>query len=391
MSPNTLFFTGAPLSSSLDWRSDELLDAFSSSIARFAGLDKDGEPGPQLAPSQAYASWRSLRVGSQHLPTGHSQIHASDEYQGNAAFFAESDPSFSFDGTPDDRSFPRSEGSHSGCQSIEAVASQFYEHSFALHEGLPSSQIPIPAPNDNIIFSGSEDGNTTYSTTSFETSASDPTADSQSIVAAVARVSIPVTIQISNLESIPNVAYLQSIHPQTMTVNLIVGIISISLPRLIQTRRGVCVEIVEMLVGDETKSGFGINFWIPSSPAKTKKEGANSVKDALTGLRPQDIILLRNLALSSFRGKVYGQSLRRDMTKVDLLYRNRIDRTDVGGCYTAKDLKDIVEGVNRSPLAKAGRVRDWVIRFVGLGVGTVRRTEKGKVEIMKEMMPPDTQ
>lgn len=380
MSPHILFFTGAPLSTSLDWHPDHLLNAFSPTIIRFAQLD-DEEPGPQpQPPSQAYASWRSLRLADQRLSTGVSQNHAWwDEYKGNAAFFDEE-----ADGT----SYWQSGRSQSGCQPPQDVASQFYEHSFALHEDLTSSQIPVSAPNDAASGQLSVgDESTGYASTSFATSVSDLSTNSPAAATAVGREPVQVANQISSLDAIPHAAYLQSIHPQTMSVNLVVGIISVSPPRAIRTRHSSLVEIIEMLVGDETRAGFGINFWVPSS-------GTDSLKSALAGLRPRDIILLRNVALSSFRGNVYGQSLRRGLTKVHLLYRKRIDRTDVGGCYTTEDLGNIPE-TDRSheclQRAKTKRVKDWVIQFVGLALGGIRRTKKGNVEVVGEAMPPDTQ
>jgi hypothetical protein len=165
-----------------------------------------------------------------------------------------------------------------------------------------------------------------------------------------------------------------------MTVNLIVGMISVSEARSIKTRRGVDVELLEVIVGDEAKTGFGINFWLPSSQAA---EG--DLRSAVQGLRPQDVVLMRNVALSSFRGKVYGQSLRKGMTKVHLLYRSRIDRTDVAGCYSAAQLNS--EDPADRQLEKTRRVREWVLRFIG--GGAVQRN--GKRKALHETLPPDTQ
>jgi hypothetical protein len=182
---------------------------------------------------------------------------------------------------------------------------------------------------------------------------------------------------------VPNAVYLSSIYPQTMTVNLIVGIISIPEPRAIRTRQGAGVELIEVLVGDETKSGFGINFWLSSSPS-----AHGDTRSILSGLRTRDVVLMRNVALSSFRGEVYGQSLRKEMTKVHLLYRNRVDKNDVGGYYNTADLSG---GEPVLPqVEKTRKVREWVLKFVGIGAGP----QKGKgpaFEASKEVLPPDTQ
>lgn len=140
------------------------------------------------------------------------------------------------------------------------------------------------------------------------------------------------------------------------------------------------MELMEVLAGDETRSGFAVNFWLfPSSQS--------AMRAVLEGLRPQDIVLMRNVALSSFNGKVYGQSLRRDMTKVHLLYRNRADKDDTGGCYGGSELD---RGGNPQ-LEKTRKVKEWVLRFVGGSKGRGLGTKKGRIEQVREVLPPDTQ
>lgn len=162
-----------------------------------------------------------------------------------------------------------------------------------------------------------------------------------------------------------------------MTVNLIVGIIAIPEPRTIKTKRGANVKLIEALVGDETKSGFGINFWI--GPSQTA-----DFKESIGSLRPQDVVLIRNVALDSFRGKVYGQNSRKGFTTVHLLYRSRVDRNDVSGYYTRSDFTAV--NTANPQLAKTRSVREWVLRFLG---GRGRR--KRGAETQDSLLPPDTQ
>jgi hypothetical protein len=75
------------------------------------------------------------------------------------------------------------------------------------------------------------------------------------------------------------------------------------------------------------------------------------------------------------------------MTKVHLLYRNRVDKSDIGGCYNAADLamEDPAPQVE-----KTRKVREWVLKFVSVG----SRPQKGNgraFEAFKEVLPPDTQ
>jgi hypothetical protein len=364
MAPGVLIFTGAPLSAALSWEESDLLDTFCEPVARFAGIDRNEGSGsfvPATADTTASLdnpSWRYIPLDRQHLTTGLSQLHGcGKEYEG-AAFFTASDID-SFVEELSQQPFGASQAS--SVESVEQVCSQFYEQSYAIHEDIPSSQ--IAATEQSTSFYTNESSSYGTSADSFRGKP------------------IPVAGHLTNLKDIPNANYLNSIHPQTMTANLIIGVISIPAPRAIKTRRGADVELIEVLAGDETKSGFGINFWLSSSQSV---EG--DMRSVLSGLRPQDVVLMRNVALSSFRGKVYGQSLRKEMTKVHLLYRNRIDKSDIGGCYIAADL---MEENSHPEVEKTRRVREWVLRFVGNG--PVSKKGNGRAQEIKEVLPPDTQ
>jgi len=162
-----------------------------------------------------------------------------------------------------------------------------------------------------------------------------------------------------------------------MTVNLIVGILSISPPRTVVTGtkygRSRETELVEMVVGDDTKTGFSISMWLPremrvnwKDGAKATPEGSRSLlRRSLRAMRPRDVVLLQNVALSSFRGKVHGQSLKGDVTKVDLLFRKKVDDDDLGGIYNVSNLRT---ATGKDPqILKVKKVRDWMMEFVGDG------------------------
>jgi hypothetical protein len=297
-----------------------------------------------------------------HLFTGGPQSQGWPKDVPGASFFTASE----IDSFMEELSQPPEGESHrSSTESVEQVLSQFYEESYAKHKDIPSSQIAAVSDTEASFTSGG---------TSFESASF----DSQLRPAG----QVPVAGHLTNVKDILNAKYLSSIQPQTMTVNLIVGIISIPQPRPIRTRRGADVELIEILVGDETKSGFGVNFWLSSSQSTT-----GDMRTVLGGLRPQDVVLMRNVALSSFRNKVYGQSLRKEMTKVHLLYRNRVDKSDIRGSYTASDLVQGSQQVHPQ-VEKTIKVREWVMKFVGVGTGQ----KKGKAfESVKEVLPPDTQ
>ncbi len=378
-----ILFTGAPLPQDLTSKMDDLITTFSDRIARFAGLATQHALPPPASAVQAHAPWHSLPLTGEHLPTGFSQLRAwTEEYTGNAAWFAAEDSTFLTAEGKSETQYSPSQQSGSG---FNGATSQFYERSLALHDDLPTSQVAPIASFQSQSQQGDEStgyGTSTYLSTQDES------------VASITEVKVaPQVGQITSLNRLPNAGYLTAIEPQTMSVNIICGIISISSPRSIKTRHGGTVDIVETLMGDETKSGFGINFWL-SAPKGSAK---SALREALRDLRPQDIIMIRNMALSSFKGQVYGQSLRKEMTKVDLMFRKRIDRLDRKGCYNVDELINAGD-VDNTQLAKTRRVREWVLRFVGARSSVTahpHRKVKGKMRTTVVAglgeMPPDTQ
>lgn len=375
------FLTGAPLPSSLKWTeadlSANLLPCFLESNA-CDGFNKSIADG--VAPS-----WRSLPFDQPHLPTGLTQASRADElFEPNR--FNACETSFltttylSFD-SADDKTYhiPHSPSS----PNEEEVLTQYYEHSFAVHDEVPSSQIVgAESTVEGSFLTESDDFATSFADSDLE-------ADQQA-----ARFNLASGI-LSDLKELPNATFLRSISPQTMTVNLVVGIISISQPRIIKTRKGGrLVELVEMLVGDETRAGFGINVWLPHLQESDNMNREGDLRSSILRLRLQDIVLAKNVALSSFRGKVYGQSLRRGMTTVDLLYRNLIDGDDKRGAFRAGDLES--EALTDAKVHKVERVKEWVMKFVGANTtatGTVRSKFPKVPSVSKrtlEVLPADT-
>ena len=320
-------------------------------------------------------SWRSLSIRPRRLSTGFTPKSHLPEWHRFGPGITRNHEETSFLST-DELSFV-SETSSDGLGLSEApsLSSQFFEHSFAVHEDLPSSQV--------IDFESS--ASASFSAASWKSSSTFDYASS--IEQSLPPRPIPRASDLTALVEIPNATYLLSITPQTMTVDLIVGIISMPQPRIIKTRRGVDIDLIEMIVGDETKAGFGVNLWLP--PISNVSEDLRKVA---ARLRPQDIILMRNVALSTFRGNVYGSSLRKDWTKLDLLYRNVVDRYDEQGAYNTRDLSD--DESNDEQVRKVKRVRNWVLMFVG-----ARIEQHGRVAVDLDdrkakrirLLPPDTQ
>jgi hypothetical protein len=361
MPRKVMIFAGAPECHTLDWTEQHLLNHFLNPIASFACLDSsidraDTEVHFDLTPDVPV--WRSIPLQRKHLTTGFSQVHdIIGDYAGSPGFFNAIPTLLDTTSTDSDSS--------------QSVLSRFYDHSLAIHDDIPSSQLPA----------GSSTDTTSFNETTFQDSTTFFSQTSDSAPSQTQPVAIDVG-HLSDLEDLPNAAYLQSILPQTITVNLIVGIISVAAPRTVRTRWGSTKTLVELLVGDETKTGFSVTFWLSAESTIADK--------LLRELRRQDIVLIRNVALSVFSKKVHGHSLRKGITKVDLLHRKRLDQSDQGGLYSMKNVSTV--GAAHPQLVKTRKVREWVLNFVSDGGVSLGKRKRGGRPIRNWDMPPeDTQ
>lgn len=98
---------------------------------------------------------------------------------------------------------------------------------------------------------------------------------------------------------------------------------------------------------------------------------------------------MRNVALTSFRGKVYGQSLRRGMTSVEVVWRSRVEAGERKGLFERWEVEK-----GRKGMEKVRTVREWVLRFVG-GGGNGRGDRDGSGKDGggggRRILPADTQ
>ncbi|KAG0160062.1 Nucleic acid-binding, OB-fold [Penicillium digitatum] len=347
MSQKSIFLVGAPLPSSLNWDTDELLN---TPIPPFHENAKS--PEQQLSLDQPTARWRVLRSSVDGLG---DNCESFQRYE-DPAFFISHQLAVATDVTDAPQG-------HS-----EDSILQFYDHSFAIHEisEVASSDVYIA---DTTQESSLGEGSGVACFT--ELDRADPSSP---------RI-LHIPGPLSNLQDLPTSRYIQSIAPQTMTVNIIVGVLAIHPPRRIVTRQWKTeLDLVELVVGDETQAGFAVNFWLkPDKPTAAKNNEADRLGRSLASLRPRDVILLRTVGLSTFQDRVYGQSLRRGMTTVELLHRQRVDVTDAVGFYQGRIQE--ASSQDDQPIRKARRVRNWMLRFVTDSVGMSH--PRG--------LPPDTQ
>ncbi|ERT01104.1 hypothetical protein HMPREF1624_02343 [Sporothrix schenckii ATCC 58251] len=253
------------------------------------------------------------------------------------------------------------------------LSQEFIEHSLAVHDALPSS---LPAFEPPAVYETAASFDET--TMSLSLSQPEPLSFSASRLPPLP-ADIPRWQPLTHLADVPSAAYLRRMAPQTVTVNLVVAIVSVGVPRVVgnttnsRRRDRPPTSLVELVVGDETRSGFGMTVWMDGA----QSAGPSSLAMLLPTLAPHDVVLLRHVALHVFGDKVYGSSLRKDQTKMHILHRGGLlqpepahdalfssahlaaaaqvpTSTQAGASYPA-DLQ---------LLAKTARVRNWALRFV---------------------------
>ncbi|KHJ35208.1 hypothetical protein EV44_g1947 [Erysiphe necator] len=374
MTPKIIIFTGAPNTLSLDWDESNLLSYFQPSIAQFCGKETMGL---SEVMNVSQPSWRLLSHQRSHYMEldpenfDNSRLSQCDSQEAldNILPIITSKKDLFTQKFPQNLEISESRMSqHDG-----EIFSQFYEESYIRHK---DKILPL-----SICISEQT------STTNSSINNDDDSSLNSSLDLSLSLVeNIPVSDRLTDLKDIPSAGYIDSIYPQTVTCNIIVGIISITEARAIKTRRGQNLELIELLVGDETNSGFKINFW--SNSLSSGKKPAESI-NVLYELKTQDIILIQNMALNSFQGNVYGQNLRKELTKIYLLDRYRnfgLKCTRYNGCVNNSNK---IEFQNLQ-FAKINRVLEWLVRFVKVDPAITRRKEIAQ-ELQTEELPPDTQ
>lgn len=331
--PKVLFLTGSPDPDALNWNQPSLTSSFLPAFSRFLRDDglttfnSNGTAPSSLQASLPLAKWRAISCSSDKERSNYQAARNSEPTRATQ-FLSFSDPA-------------QQRGN-------EEEHMDFFEHSLAILQNLDSSQIELP--------DGTSDDATAFSSSSFATTSSTDLSDGSlatySTEAPEQQV-VSFSGPVKNLKDIPNARHLQAIHPQTITVNILAGIISVQPARTVKLRkRDGEMDIVEVLVGDDTRAGFTISFWLLplDSQAQNSSTGKDTMRGHLSRLRAGDVVLVTHVALSEFNGNVYGQSLSRRIT------RNNTSVTV---------LSDNATGVPAPTMAKLRRVREWSDNFVG--------------------------
>jgi hypothetical protein len=338
-----IFLTGAPDAELLDWNEAKLLNVFTIGPS---SVDGDAACGtPQQTASWQAPKWRSLAAEPERKERRRET--PQPEF-------------FSFSAQIPDLDI--------------ALKQDFLDHSRALIDDLVSSQLAPTNVDETTLLDS-----TTFS---FISEVSIPSQTSLS----PEKPNLPVStnIPLTDIKQIPSASHILAIAPQTVTLNLLCAVISVSRPRIVAIRRRqATMEIQDLLLGDETRAGFSVSFWLP--PADSQQSRANNhendgLRNSLQSLRPGDVVVVRNVALSVWRNAVYGQSLGRRWAR---------------NCTSVHRIEDGAGATERTlpfgGMGKLAKVRDWRDDFVGRRP-TKQRGNKGKgIATSDGDLPPDTQ
>jgi hypothetical protein len=351
-----VLLAGAPQADELNSAGTIFLEDFSPSIKRFLGEVTTGEPSALLTSTPLLPSkWRSVSMTN----SAHDAMHLDT---GN---------------DPQTRLLSLDANHHDGSNDDAQARLQFLEHSLALLTDLKSSQIVGP---EETTFVSTTSFATVTTGTSFATSDGSLNLSSTAAenVGQIRTDAVTFRGDITDVTRIPTADFITRISPQTVTVNLIVAVVAVSPIRTVRLRkRPAEKDILELIVGDETQAGFSISFWL--APADTQKKEPDDLRGALQGVKSGDVLLLQNIALSGFRGCVYGQSLSRQFA------RNSTVITLI---------EDDGPGSEMCMFGKTKRVRRWADEFVGrtkapaaLSALSMEQTNRKALDDL----PPDTQ
>ncbi|CAI6317026.1 unnamed protein product [Periconia digitata] len=293
---------GAPRCEDLDFSPASLLDEKTAAkqFARQFGTTE----------SLSDVKWRRLGPKEEQLHTGWSQPYLPASTTQNFSFTLPH-----IEGVTqlplDDTSYTNTDLDH------PSRLDDFVEQSLAFHDALLSSQVVADAGADRTVSSSSFLDNTSF-LESMNPTASDHLEDTHDQRPVL---HIPSTLTLTTLASLPTASYLRSIFPQTPTVNMMCVVTRSPESKQVVAKKGnYKMTLQEVIVADETMSDFKITFW---NRPYSKDPSQTALVSTLAQLKVGHVLLLRNIALTSFRESVYGQSLHPSIvharTTVDIL------------------------------------------------------------------------
>ena len=303
---------GAPLSEHLDFSDSTLLAT--EKCNAFAINNASTEE------STSALKWRSLSTKNTRLRTGWSQPYLpGSTHRADVSLsipnVQRSSPLHQEDTTDLDYTM-------ASFEDPSLAVDDFLEHSLAFHDTLLSSQVFQEDVADTTVGSS-------LLTTSFGTTISDFSSPSKDVSEHNLIIQLPSKLIITTLGSLPSAQHLRSIYPQTPTPNFLCTLTASPEQREVLVRKGgYRMNLWEITVADDTRSNFKVTLWLrpPRQSNNEQTHAQNLLLQTLQSIKVGDILLLRNIALTSFRESVFGQSLNPGITRartcVDVLMRS---------------------------------------------------------------------
>lgn len=376
---------GAPLSRHLSFAEESLLGPDACHLSAATPVDTT------FGITATSLKWRRIQSRDTRLRTGWSQPYLPGS--GVRMGEAEADMTLSLPQIEQTSTFlaegPSRADTTLGSTEPPTEVDNFLEQSLAFHDTLLSSQVVQDAGADDTIHSDS------FLTTSFHTNTSE--LSSHGSPSNTTTIQVPTNIAITSLNILPTAQHLRSIYPQTPTPNFVCVLTTQPTQREILTRRGgYRMNLYEIVVADDTAPEFRVTFWTrPPRGSSTEQDAAQCrLLSTLESLKVRDILLLRNIALTSFREAVYGQSLNpsiaRARTTVDIVSRS-------SGASMLK-----VNGLPEVLVDKINKVKKWARTHIAASHGGTRKRRGTSTEPRRssrrrpassfndESLPPDT-
>ena len=296
---------GAPLCEHLDFSDGALLDVTArSGFGMTAWNDKSIE-------DQTALKWRDIGLRQVRLRTGWSQPYLP----GGGSWGIDANQSFVIPGVEEPSELPEYDGADLDTtltfDGEMSIVDDYLQHSLIFHDTLLSSQMVQDIAADNTVSSSS------FLTASFDTSISGLSSPLP-VDSHVLLLQVPSAMSISTLGSLPSAQHLRSIYPQTPTPNFLCALMTSPERREVFVRKGAYkMDLWEVTVGDDTRANFKVTFWLrPPRESNNERNPAQvQLLHTLERLRVGNIILLRNIAVTSFQNIVYGQSLNTSITR----------------------------------------------------------------------------
>lgn len=139
------------------------------------------------------------------------------------------------------------------------------------------------------------------------------------------------------------------------------------------------------MVGDETAVGFKIDLWLPPGPLTF---AGKAFMDTVELLHVGDVINVQNMVLGVWDNQVNGATVRKDQTRIELVYRTIFSDSKERRRWRAVDL-DSASDDSRG-VEKVKRVVEWTREFLGAGNRLDKKMRKGYEE-EETILPDDTQ